>query len=320
MAEKYLIQIGESVHASIPKSGAAMKELAPKGPEAYETSSEPLDYMVSLITDQAAAGADFIAVNVDAFGEDDPQLAVEMMKQYVKLVRKHSGGVPVCIDSSDMNILKAGLAQWYLDAPSKIAPPLVNSVKVSTIDILLPLRAKYPFKVIGMLVEESGSADSVTAEDLHKLARTIFDAATEKYGFAPQDLFFDTTTYPLAIDLPLTPGTPSFTFRAFNAIRKIKGDPGMVNVHCSLGVSNCVRDLPARKIGVCRAYVELARTYGLDTGIVNVNHEYGSKPAPPELIELVDAFAKQDGSADKSLAAMETMTRFCQENRKGSSK
>lgn len=315
MSEKYLTQIGESVHASIPKPGAAMKALVEKGPKAYDEPSEPLDFLISLIVDQAAGGADFIAINVDAFGEEDPQLAVDLMRQYVRLVKKHSNGVPACIDSSDLNVLKAGLDEWHTDAPADITSPLVNSVKTTTMDDLLPLRAQHAFKVVGMLVDEDGNTDEASADTIYNLAKTIFTGA-KKHGFANDEIYFDTTTYPLAIDMPLTPDTPSFTYRAFQAIKRIKADPEMTGVHCSLGISNSVKDLPARKIGICRAYVEKARSYGLDTGIVNVMHQYGQKPADAELLDLVDAFALQDGSMDASTKAMMMMGEFCAANRK----
>ncbi len=35
------------------------------------------------------------------------------------------------------------------------------------------------------------------------MAKKIFDAATGKYGFLPDDIFFDTTVFPLAIDMPM---------------------------------------------------------------------------------------------------------------------
>ena len=56
--------------------------------------------------------------------------------------------------------------------------------------------------------------------------------------------------------------------------------------------------------------------YGLDAGIVNVAHHYGEVEPDPELLELVDAYAKMDGSSDKMLKAMELMGKFCRENRK----
>ncbi len=318
MKKVKLIQIGESVHASIPKPGAAMKEVHAMGSGAYDKPSGALDYMISLITSQAALHADYIAINVDAFGEDDPKLAEELMCQYVRLVKKHSQGVPPCVDSSNDKVLQAGLEEYYRDLPKNSPKPLINSVKTYTIERILPLAKKYPFKVIGLLVsdKEAGSDGAYSMNELHEMAREIFEAAVGKYGFMPDELFFDSTVFPLAIDMPMSPDTPGYTYRAFETIRKITTDPKMKGVHTSLGISNSVKDLPGRKIGVCRAYVAKAMEYGLDAGIVNVAHEYGLKPVDPDLLELVDAFAKQDGSAERSMKAMELMGEFCRANRK----
>ncbi len=315
--EKPLISIGEAVHASIPKTGKVMKQLADLGPDAYSTPSEPLDYIRSLIESQAAEGADYIAVNLDAFGEAEPQLAADMMVEYVRLVRKWGGGVPVCIDSSDDNVLKAGLTEWH-DTDGEIAQPLLNSVKTYTMDNILPLKKEYDFAVVGLLMSEDkpeGEGGSHSVDELYSLAKEIFAAAVGKYGFKPEEIFFDSTVYPLAIDMPMEPGVPGYTYRAFETIKKIKSDPEMKDVHCSLGVSNCFRDLPARKVGVCRAYIEKAMEYGLDAAIVNTAHKYGIKPADPELVKMVDAFAKMDGSPEKMNDAMMLMSRFCQQSR-----
>jgi cobalamin-dependent methionine synthase I len=85
-----------------------------------------------------------------------------------------------------------------------------------------------------------------------------------------------------------------------------------------LGISNCVRDLPGRKVGVCRAYLAKAMEYGLDAAIVNVSHKYGSVEPASDLLELVDAYAKMDGSPERTQRAMELMARFCQQARKPS--
>ena len=57
--------------------------------------------------------------------------------------------------------------------------------------------------------------------------------------------------------------------------------------------------------------------YGLDAAIVNVAHHYGSVEPAPELLELVDAYAKMDGSPERMNKAMELMGKFCRESRKG---
>ncbi len=318
-----LISIGESIHASIPKTGKEMAQLAELGPDAYSAPSEPLNYIKSLIESQVSHGADYIAVNLDAFGENDPQAAVDMMLEYVRMVRKWGNGVPICIDSSNDDVLIAGLKEWYSEHSKFPAggrtQPLINSVKVYTMDNMLPLKKDYDYAFVGLLVSEeapAGPGGSHSVDELYSLAKQIFDAAVGQYGFKSEEIFFDSTVFPLAIDIPMESGVPGYTYRAFETIKKIKSDPEMKGVHCSLGVSNCVRDLPGRKIGVCRAYVVKAMEYGLDAAIVNVAHHYGVVEPAAELLELVDAFAKMDGSAERMNKAMELMGKFCRENRK----
>jgi methylenetetrahydrofolate reductase (NADPH) len=321
-----LISVGESIHASIPATGKIMKDLAALGPNAYAQASRLLDYIRALIESQAADGAAYIAVNLDAFGEGNPRAAVDMMVQYVGLVRKWGGGVPVCIDSSSDDVLIAGLKQWCATSKKarpelveRVKAPLLNSVKVRTMDRILPLKKDYDFAFVGLLVSEeapTGSGGSHSVDELYSLAKQIFEKAVGKYGFKPGEIFFDTTVFPLAIDVPMEPNVPGYTYRAFETIKKIKSDPRMKGVHCSLGVSNCARDLPGRKIGVCRAYVAKAMEYGLDASIVSVAHRYGLAEADAELLELVDAYAKMDGSAEKMDRATELMAKFCQETKK----
>ncbi|MHC4172331.1 MAG: dihydropteroate synthase [Planctomycetota bacterium] len=316
------IAIGESIHASIPKTATLMRQLSELGPDAYSTSSEPLNYIKALIESQVSQGADYIAVNLDAFGEDDPQVAVDMMVEYVRLVRQWGGGVPICIDSSNNDVLIAGLKQWY-NTDARVKRPLINSVKVYTADMLLPLKKDFDFAFIGLLVGEEAAASpggSHSVDELYSLARQIFEKAVGEYGFQPAQIFFDSTVFPLAIDMPMEPNVPGYTYRAFETIRKIKGDPKMKGVHCSLGVSNCVRDLPGRRIGVCRAYVAKAMQYGLDAAIVNVAHHYGLVEPAAELLELVDAYAKMDGSAESLNKAMALMGKFCRDSRERAEK
>ncbi len=161
-----LISIGESIHASIPKTGKEMAQLAELGPDGGTgfqpvktkhgqdgRATEPLNYIKGLIESQARDGADYIAVNLDAFGENEPQAAVDMMLEYVRMVRKWGNGVPICIDSSNDDVLIAGLKEWY-DTQEDVRQPLINSVKVYTMDNLLPLKKHFDYAFIGLLVSE----------------------------------------------------------------------------------------------------------------------------------------------------------------------
>jgi len=326
-----LITIGESIHASIPKTAEIMKQISKLGPDAYVKPSEPLNYIKALIESQAFDGADYIAVNLDAFCEDRPQVAIDMMVEYVKLVRKWGNGVPICIDSSNNDVLIAGLKEWYNTSSKNskseirnsklLRQPLINSVKVYTMDKILPLKKDFNFAFIGLL--ESPEAPTSlgglhSTDELYSLAKQIFQKAVGEYGFKNTEIFFDSTVFPLAIDMPMEPNVPGYTFRTFETIRKIKSDPKMKGVHCCLGISNCARDLPGRKVGVCRAYVAKAMEYGLDAAIVNVAHHYGQVPPDPELLQLVDAYAKMDGSTEKLNKAVKLMSKFCRESRKSS--
>ncbi|GAF72457.1 unnamed protein product, partial [marine sediment metagenome] len=283
------------------------------GPDAYTKQPQQLEYIKKLIEDQVHDKDRYIAVNLDAFGEDDPQIAVDMMREYVRMVRKWSSGTPICIDSSNDDVLIAGLKEWY-DTDQKVAKPLVNSVKVYTMDNMLPLKKYYGYAFVGLLMGESGNSHSI--DELYSVAKEIFNEAVNEYHFEPNEIFFDPTIFPIAVDMPMEPREPSYTYKTFETIKKIKNDPQMNGVHFIGGISNCARDLPARKVGVCRAYLAKAMEYGLDAAIVNVEHQYGKTKPAFDLLELVDAYAKMDGSPEKLDRAMALMAKFCQESRK----
>ena len=235
-----------------------------------------------------------------------------MMVEYTKLVRQWGKGVPICVDSSDDDVLIAGLQEWY-NTDHIVKPPLINSIKVYTADKMMPLKKDYDFSFIGLLVSEdkpTGPGGSHSVDELFSCAKELFEKAIQ-YGFKPEEIFFDSTVFPIAIDMPMEPGVPGYTYRAFETIKKIKSDPKMKDCHCSLGISNCCRDLPARRIGIARAYVEKAMEYGLDAGIVNVAHRFGETAADPELVKLTDAYAQLDGSMEKLTDAMTLMGQFC---------
>jgi cobalamin-dependent methionine synthase I len=183
---------------------------------------------------------------------------------------------------------------------------------------MMPLKKEYDFSFIGLLMSEdaaTGPGGSHSVEELVALAKEIYAKAMQ-HGFKPEEIFFDSTVFPLAIDMPMMPDVPGYTYRAFETIKAIKNLPEMKGVHFSMGVSNCCRDLPGRKIGICRAYVEKAMEYGLDAGIVNAAHKFGAKPADPKLVELVAAYAAMDGDMDKTNDAIELMGEFCDSLRK----
>jgi len=291
-----LITIGETIHASVPKTCAIMKQLADAGADAYTSPSGALGYIRALIESQASSDADYIAVNLDALGKEDPKIVVEMMTQYVKMVRKWAGGIPICIDSSNPEVLTAGVKEWY-NTDESAKQPLLSSVTAGKMDKVLILKKHYDFSVVGLLDGEFCSA-----------ARQIFSAAVDKYGFKAEEVFFKLKVTPL-VDDTTQEGAAGSTYRTFETIKKIKSDVMMKKAHFMLGISNCSPNLP-RKSGVCRAYAAKAMEYGMDAGVVNTAHHYGLTPVAEDLFKLVDAYAKMDGSADKAQNAKSLMEKL----------
>ena len=313
-----LTLIAENLHASIPRTAAAMGALLDLGEKAWTTPSPARRYIEGQVRAQIRHGADYLDVNVDAFGDGELALRGRIMADYVRLIRRLGGGVPVCVDSGAPEILEAGLKAWYEGAEGPVPVPLVNAVKTHTMDRLLPLKERFPFKFIGMLVAETsaGHEGVYTVDELYEMARTLFRRARNSYGFKPEDIFLDSTVFPLSIDMPMETGKPGYTHRTFEVIRRLRADPEMKGIRLSLGITNSVRDLPARRTGVCRAYLAKAMSLGLDAAIVNVLHDYGRKPAAAELVRFVEAFAGQDGSPEAGQRAIEAMTSFCRAARK----
>ncbi len=287
------------MHASIARCGEAMQRVHDFN------DPQSLDYIKGIIVAQADAGGDFIEVNVDKFGEISPKTAENMMRRYVGMVADYGKGAAVCIDSSSDNLLIAGLEAWYGAGCDK--KPLINSVKCGNCEKLLPLAAKMPFSFVALLM--TGEACN-PVERLVSQAEEIFDKAINA-AFTADDIYYDTCAFPLAIDMPMSPDEKGRTFAAFEAIKAINNNPKFDGVHFSLGVSNCARDLPARRIGVIKAYLVKAMEYGLDAAIIDVRRDWFATQTDPQLYEMVSAFAAIDGCPDKLMDAVKLMTEFC---------
>ncbi len=291
-----LIQIAELIHASIPLAGAALQTLLDLGDQAFTTPNRGLFVLEELIQSQAKQGADYIDLNVDALDAPD---APAFMREVVRQVFLHGDGVPPCIDSSDQNVLRAGLEQWFELEGAR--PPLVNSIPYvdrEKCQALLDLRKQHTFSAVCLLVGSEGPLKST--DEIYNAAREMF-AITREAGFAPGEIYFDAVTLGIASDGCIDPmGNPkaSHTHNSFHAIRKIRQDPEMKGVHLALGVSNWVYGAKKRRIGHIRAFIAVAQKYGLDTVIVDVARKFGITPPAPELMGFVESFVALEGGDD----------------------
>ena len=175
-----LIRIGETLHCHIPSVQTSARRLL-LGDTLDREAGER--HLRRIVQDQAAAGADYMDVNVDDFLIEDGigrQGSLTLLGHIFDLIARYGQGIAPCIDSSDPALLEWGLERYCNSIGG--APPLVNSVTVTRLD-LLKLRARFEFSIVGMLLERvgavSGFTDIAGPEVYHETANFIFDQARQ---------------------------------------------------------------------------------------------------------------------------------------------
>jgi 5-methyltetrahydrofolate--homocysteine methyltransferase len=126
------------------------------------------------VAQQVAGGATVLDVNMGVPLADE----TELMIQAVKLIQSLSD-LPLCIDSSVIEALEAGLATYQGKA-------LVNSVTAEDdrLEAILPLVKRYRAAIIALPNDEFEIP--YEPERRLELARKIVDVATNQYGIVPR--------------------------------------------------------------------------------------------------------------------------------------
>ena len=150
--------------------------------------NEEWEQMANVIRDQAAEGAHVADVCVDFVGRD----GVPDMAELVARARGLST-LPLMLDSTEPAVLEAGLKQLGGKA-------LVNSINLedggARLDQTLSSAIRFGAGVVALVIDEEGQAR--TCERKLEIARRLYRIATEDYGLAPEDLFFDALTLPVS--------------------------------------------------------------------------------------------------------------------------
>lgn len=194
---------------------------------------------------QAAAGAHMLDVNAGIPALDEAALLVSAIKAVTEAC-----DLPICIDSSIIEALEAGLAAYEGKA-------LVNSVTAEEerMERILPLVKKYGAAVIGMANDETGI--SMVPEERLALARRIIERAAD-HGIPQEDVIID----PIAMTVAADPTCGVITLETMRLIRERLGN----NMTC--GASNVSFGLPDRAT-VNAAFLPLAMNAGLTCAITN---------------------------------------------------
>jgi 5-methyltetrahydrofolate--homocysteine methyltransferase len=195
--------------------------------------------------DQMNAGADVLDINAGIPLVDEAELLASM----IRLVQDTTDA-PICIDSSVIEALEAGLSAYEGKA-------LVNSVtgEDDRLEEILPLVAKHGAAVIGLANDETGIPE--TPQQRLEIATKIVKVAGD-YGIAPEDVLID----PLAMTVGAATDAVTITLETIRLMRERLG------VNMSLGASNVSFGLPDRH-ALNAAFLPMAMAAGLTSAIMS---------------------------------------------------
>ncbi len=197
------------------------------------------------VADQVAGGCDMLDVNMGVPLTDEPAL----LARAIKLVQSLTD-LPICIDSSVIEALDAGLAVYEGKA-------LVNSMtgEDERMDIILPLVKKYDAAILALPNDEIEIP--MLAKDrmviVEKIVRRV-----EKEGISLENLLID----PLAMPVGADPENAKNTLETIYLIKEKYG------LNMSIGASNVSFGLPNRH-ALNAAFMPMAMSMGLTSAIMD---------------------------------------------------
>jgi 5-methyltetrahydrofolate--homocysteine methyltransferase len=194
---------------------------------------------------QVTAGANMLDVNAGIPLVDEPELLKSMLRAVQAAV-----DAPICIDSSVIEALEAGLSVYDGRA-------LVNSVTAEDerLEEILPLVAKHDAAVIGLANDETGIPE--TPQKRLECARKIVSVAND-YGIKTEDVIID----PLAMTVGADTEAVTTTLATISLIRDELG------VNMCLGASNVSFGLP-RRHALNAGFLPMAIAAGLTSAIMS---------------------------------------------------
>jgi 5-methyltetrahydrofolate--homocysteine methyltransferase len=198
------------------------------------------------VAEQLAGGAMMLDVNMGTPLADE----TELMVSAVQLIQSRCD-LPLCLDSSIIEVLEAGLATYQGKA-------LVNSVTAEDerLAAILPLVKRHGAAVIALPNDEEEIPEEPSRR--LELARKIVDVATGTYGIALEDIIFDPLAMPVGADT-------SLVLRTLETIELLREELG---VNMTLGASNVSFGMPERG-AIGAAFLPMAIAAGLTSAIMD---------------------------------------------------
>jgi 5-methyltetrahydrofolate--homocysteine methyltransferase len=216
---------------------------------AEEMASGDLSTVAADALAQVEAGAHMLDVNAGIPLADEPAI----LARSVELVQSVTD-LPLCIDSSIVEALEAGLAVYRGKA-------LVNSVtgEEEQLERVLPLVARHGAAVVAISNDESGISEDPDVR--FEVARRIVQRAAD-HGIAAADVVVDPLVMPIG-------AMASAGRQVFHLLRRLREE---LRVNTTCGASNVAFGLPGRH-ALSAAFLTMAATAGLTSAITNVLSE-----------------------------------------------
>lgn len=207
---------------------------------------------------QVEGGADVLDVNMGVPLTDEPELLAKAIVMVQGLT-----DLPVCIDSSVVDALEAGLSVYKGRA-------LVNSVTAEDDRMaeILPLVKRYDAAIIAL--PNDAEEIPMEADRRLELVGHIVEVATEEYGIAVNDIVIDPLAMPVGADTAVVRTT-------LETLRRIRDEYGL-NTTC--GASNVSFGMPDRHT-LGAAFLPMAMAAGLTSAIMDTR--------TPQIVSAVKA-------------------------------
>jgi len=197
---------------------------------------------------QVAAGATILDVNAGIPLADEPAILAKSIKLLQSIT-----DVPLCIDSSIVAALEAGLDAYEGKA-------LLNSVtgEEERLEQVLPLVKKHGCAVIAISNDDTGISEDINVR--FAVAKKIVERALD-YGIPAEDVVVDPLVMPIG-------AINSAGQQVMELVRRLRAE---LKVNTTCGASNLSFGLPNRN-GLNSAFISMAIASGLTSAITNPLH------------------------------------------------
>ncbi len=265
MSERPLQIIGELLNNSYARARRAF------------TERNPAEY-ARLAKLQADRGVSYVTLNLDGTQRLQVKMA-EMLALLPEVIAAIQEATPVAISFDHPSLEYHERALAHYDR-TKSGPPILNSIAASRprLDGMIDLVRQYDTNVVVMASEyfaAGGTSQCLSATDAHRAAKHFVELLVTKADRRPNQILIDVGLAPVGAD------TYGLVNIGLDAMRLIRADPDLREVHLIVGLSNFAWGTPKGvREQLENAYLTLATEAGLDFALANPEKNPG--PLPPD--------------------------------------